>query len=99
SVGLRATTPARMDLDPPLVAGVGTTVHALPFQCAASGLVEAKLILFVEPTAQASFALVAETASSFSSKCSTPGGVGTWRHRVPSHRSVNMSLPWSSPGL
>src|SRR5262249_12402843 len=63
-VGLRSATPSRMDLAEPVVAGVATIVHAAPSQCAAIGLVVAKPVWLVEPTAQASVALAAPTASS-----------------------------------
>src|SRR6266508_4323308 len=93
----KSTTPSRIDFADPVVAGVGTIVHAEPFQCAAIGLVPAKPLRLVDPTAHASFAPAALTASSFSSKNRT-FGVATWLHRVPFHRSVSMILPSCRPG-
>src|SRR5262245_34262366 len=94
-VGLRSTTPLRVDLEPPVWVGVGTIVQLLPFQCAASGKRPAAPTPFSNPTAQASLAELAPTASSDSSRCGT-AGVGTWLQRLPFQCSVSMFRPSSS---
>src|ERR1700757_373829 len=67
---------------PPLAAaGVGTMVHAVPSQCAARVSWLAALMLFVLPTAQASFGPLAETPSRRSS-WRTMFVVGTCCHSV-----------------
>src|SRR5437588_7006742 len=83
-VAPKSTTPSRIDLAEPVVAGVDTIVHAPPSQCAAIGLVVANPFWLVEPTAHASPAPLAWTASNFSSKNCTLG-VGTWCQLVPFH--------------
>src|SRR3954471_8291990 len=58
------TTPYRWDADAlPPVAGVGTTVHAVPSQCTASGRVTRVPAAWEKPTAHASSAELALTAS------------------------------------
>src|SRR6185437_13535467 len=75
-------------------AGVGTMVHAVPFQCAARVLWLAALMLFVLPTAQASFGPLAETPSRRSS-WRTMFVVGTCCHCVPFQRSAKICEPAS----
>jgi hypothetical protein len=93
--GLKATTPLRVDLAPPVRGGVGTMVQVLPFQCAASGLRPAAETVLVKPTAQASPGESALTASNDSSWCST-AGAPTWVQVLPFQRSVSMFKPSSS---
>src|SRR3954469_5130125 len=93
----RFATPNRIDLEPPVVAGVGTMVQLRPSQCADRGSVWAKPVLLVEPTAQTSFAVAAETAFSFSSNRTTLG-VGTCDQAAPFQRSASMTWPSSSFG-
>src|SRR3954463_1590594 len=67
SAPARAATPNRIDLDPPVVAGVGTIVQVAPSKWAAIGSVCLNPVMFCEPTAQTSLAEAADTALSFSS--------------------------------
>src|SRR6185312_210156 len=76
--------------------GTGTTDQAVPFQCAARVLWLAALMLFVLPTAQASFGPLAETPSRRSS-WRTMFVVGTCCHCVPFQRSAKICEPASSP--
>jgi hypothetical protein len=92
---LKATTPLRVDLEPPVRVGVGTIAQRLPSQCAASGKRPAAPTVLVNPTAQASPVELALTASSDSSWCST-AGAATWLQRLPFQRSVSMFSPSSS---
>jgi hypothetical protein len=95
--GLRSATSYRDASRPPFsAAGVGTMVHAVPSQCAASALWLAALIAFELPTAQASLAPLAETPSSRSST-RTMFGVGTCCHFAPFQRSARICAPASSP--
>src|SRR6478752_5147103 len=95
--GLRsATSYSDASLPPLAAAGVGTMVHAVPFQCAARALWLAALMLFVLPTAQASFGPLAETPSRRSS-WRTMFVVGTCCHCVPFQRSAKICEPASSP--
>src|ERR1700747_3721987 len=95
--GLRSATSYSDASLPPLAAdGVGTVVHAIPFQCAARVSWLAALITFVLPTAQASFGPLAETPSRRSS-WRTMFGVGTCCHCVPFQRSAKICEPASSP--
>jgi hypothetical protein len=75
----------------PVVAGVATINQADPSQCAAIGFVVANPVWLVDPTAHASVALAALTASNFSSKKLTFGG--TWLQVEPFHRSASITLP------
>src|SRR5690348_415393 len=95
--GLRsATSYSDASLPPLAAAGVGTMLHAVPSQCAARVLWLAALMLFVLPTAQASFGPLAETPSRRSS-WRTMFGVGTCCHCVPFQRSAKICRPASSP--
>src|SRR5690242_4733723 len=97
--GPRSATPYSDASLPPLAAvGVGTMVHAVPFQCAARVLWLAALMLFVLPTAQASFGPLAETPSRRSS-WRTMFVVGACCHCVPFQRSAKICRPASSPAL
>jgi hypothetical protein len=77
----RFATPNRIDFEPPVVAGVGTMVQPWPSQCADSGSVWAKPVLLVEPTAQTSSAVAAETVS--------------WRQSVSMARGSDAALKWA----
>src|SRR6201989_794181 len=95
--GLRSATASAEPTLPPLAAaGVGTMVHAVPFQCAARVSWLAALMLFVLPTAQASFGPLAETPSRRSS-WRTMFVVGACCHCVPFQRSAKICEPASSP--
>src|SRR5215475_6060820 len=76
--------------------GTGTMVHAVPSQCAARVLWLAALMLFVLPTAQASFGPLAETPSRRSS-WRTMFVVGVCCHCVPFQCSAKICRPASSP--
>jgi hypothetical protein len=66
---------------------VATTVHTVPFQCAAS--VEVTRDWVDRPTAQASDALDALTAFSMVLVAPVTVGPGTWDQDVPFHRAVS----------
>src|SRR5215472_7904515 len=91
-----ATSSSDASLPPLAAAGVGTMVHAAPSQCAARVLWLAALMLFVLPTAQASFGPLAETPSRRSS-WRTMFVVGVCCHCVPFQRSAKICEPASSP--
>src|ERR1700748_799134 len=93
--GLRsATSYSDASLPPLAAAGVGTMVQRDPFQCAARVSCLAAPMLFVLPTAQASFGPLAETPSRRSS-WRTMFDVGTYCHCVPLQRSAQVCAPAS----
>src|SRR4029453_14372109 len=94
-VALKATTPFSVALEPPVRVGGGRIAQLPPFQCAASGKRPAAPTVLVNPTAQASVAELALTASSDSSWCST-AGAPTWLQLLPFQCSVSMFRPSSS---
>src|SRR5437762_9951049 len=96
-VAPKSTTPDSRSSRPD-VGGVATIDHAVPFQWNAIVRVPRLLMTRVYPTAQASAAPLALTASAVSSKCSTPGA-GTRVHVMPFQRSASMSNPASSAGF
>src|SRR5215472_317557 len=91
-----ATSYSDASLPPLAAAGVGMMVHAVPSQCAARVSWLAALMLFVLPTAQASFGPLAETPSRRSS-WPTMFDVGVCCHCVPFQRSAKICAPASSP--
>src|SRR5579859_5016002 len=79
----------------PDTCGVGTTDHAVPFQCAASEEVSRPTV--ARPTAQASVADAALTALSTVFRAPVTVGPVTWDHEVPFHRAVSGVVADRSP--
>src|SRR5215469_16980465 len=79
----------------PVTCGVGTTVQAVPFQCAASEEVTRDWV--DRPTAQASVAVAALTALRTVLVAPVTVGPGTWDQEVPFHRAVSGVVADRSP--